>query len=204
MQNVKKNALSFLALSVFFLLALASKVNQIHYGAFKYTNKVEEKSTGNYIVKNDGTMVVGGKIKWKSGLFVKEIQIDEQKFKISDVRGYRDGDTYYGRINNEFIQRIVHGKINVYVQFSFVTSTTTDHSGFSHTSSYTRTDQYAQKGEDGKLVGIANQKDIKEMVSECPLAVEMISISNSKIRKAVRKDPNYLNSVFDVYNNGCK
>ena len=59
-------------------------------------------------------------------------------------------------------------------------------------------------GDDGQMVNIAGQKDIKEMVKDCPLAVEMADLSNSKMRKAIKNDPNYLNSIFDVYNKGCK
>ena len=206
MKNAKRNGLSFFAVAFFIFLALASKVNKIHYGALQYNNPVEENSDkGNYIVKNDGTMIYGQNIRWKSGLLVKDqIIIDDQKFKISEIRGYRDGSTYHGRLKNEYIKRIVHGKINLYVQFTEVTTTTTNNSGFSHTSSYTRTDQYAQRGEDGPMIGIAGQKDIKELLSDCPAAVEMIDISNSKMRKAIRKNSNYINSVFDIYNNGCK
>ena len=206
MKNTKKNLLSIFTIIIFTGLAISSTVNKIHYGSFNYDNKIEEKSTeGNYLLKNDGTKVFGNKIKWKSGLLVKDqIQIDDQKYKISEIRGYREYATYYTRFKKEFIKRIVHGKVNVYVMFTEVTTTTTDRNGFSRTKSYTRTDQYGQKGEDGEMIGLAGQKEIKELLSDCPLAVEMISLSNSKIRKAIKKDSNYLNSIFDVYNNGCK
>jgi hypothetical protein len=92
----------------------------------------------------------------------------------------------------------------VYVSFSQETSTYTDHNGFSHTRSYTRTDQYGQRGDLGKMEGLAGQKDIKEMVKDCPLAYQMADLSDSKLRKAIKKNKNYLNSIFDVYNNDCK
>ncbi|HMH23096.1 MAG TPA: hypothetical protein VK563_15030 [Puia sp.] len=210
MTKTKKNLLSGCALVMFALFALSSAVNKIHYGAFNYGNHVEDPSeTRNYALMNDGTKVYGEKIAWKTDVLIgivlkNQIKVDDQKFKITEVKGYQTKGTFYGRLKNSYIKRIVHGKLNVYVQFSDVTTTSTDHSGFTHTSSYVRTDQYVQKGEDGPFIVIAGQEDIKKMVSDCPLAVEMCDKSNSQLRKAIRKDGNYLNSIFDVYNNGCK
>jgi hypothetical protein len=203
---MQKQLLSFGVLIVFVLLAWGSAVNKIHYGAFNYNNKVEDKvEKRNYLVKNDGTKIYGEKISWKSGLLAKDqIQVDDQKFRITEIRGYRQGETYFDRLGNEYIKRIVRGKVNVYVKFTEVASTTTDRNGFTRTRYHTRTDQYAQRGEDGPMKAFGGQDDIKEIVSDCPLSVQMIDMSNSKIRKAIKKDPNYLNSVFETYNNDCK
>jgi len=204
MKNKTKHLLSLCVLVVFALLAVSSRVNKIHYGAFNYHNRVEEQS-GNYLLMNNGQKVYGDKISWKSGILVKDqIKIDDQKFKITEVRGYLDRGVFYGRLGHDYIQRIVHGKINVYVQFTQVTTTSTDHGGFSHTSTYTRTDHYAQMGENGPMNVFGSQKDIKQLVDACPLAVEMADKSSRQIRKAIRKDRNYLNEIFEVYNNGCK
>jgi hypothetical protein len=201
-----KNLLSAAAIISFVFIGVASTVNKMHYGAFNYNNNVEEKSQdGNWLVKNDGTKIYGSKIDWQSGLILKDqIKIDNQKFQIDEIKGYRDGDKYYGRRGNQYIKRIVHGKANVYVQFTQVTSTSTDSQGRMRNRTYTRTDQYGQIGEDGKLVPLAGQKEIRELLSDCPLAVEMASLSNSEMRKALKRDANYLNSIFDVYNNNCK
>ena len=205
MPKPKQHLFAICTALFFILFALASKVNKIHYGAFNYGNQVEDRSdTKNYIVKNDGTKIYGEKISWKSGLIVKDqIKIDDQKFKISEIRGYQYDGVFHGRLKNEYIKRIIHGKINVYVQFTQVSTSTTDMNGHTRYSSYTRTDQYGQVGDDGPMIGLAGQKDIKKLLSDCPLAVEMVSLSNSKMRKAIKKNRNYMNEVFDVYNNGC-
>jgi hypothetical protein len=202
----RKNLLSICCVCFFIFLSLASAVNKLHYGAFNYSNRVEDPTEkSNYLEKNDGTRVYGEKIKWKSGLLVKDqIQVDNEKFPISEVRGYRTGDKFYGRYHGEYIQRIVHGRINIYVMFTQVTTTSTDHSGFTHTSTRTRTDHFAQKGEDGPFVAFGGQDAMKELVKDCPLAVQMAGLSNKKIRKAIKKDKNYLNSIFEVYNNNCR
>lgn len=202
----QKHLLSFCCLAIFAFLALASRVNKIHLGAFNYKNRVEDPAdTRNYIQMNDGSKVYGETISWKSGLLVKDqIKVDDQKFKISEVRGYQRDRVYYGRLKNDYIQRIVHGKINVYVQFTQVAQTMTDHSGFTHTTYYTRTDHYSQRGDNGPMVVFGSQKDIQELVAGCPISEEMAAKSNHQIRKAIRNDHNYLNDIFEIYNNGCK
>jgi hypothetical protein len=207
MKNSQKHLLSFTAVLVFAVLAISSKVNKIHYGAFNYHNNVEDRNEdGIYIIKNDGEKVYGDKIVWKSGLLAKDqVKVDEQKFKISEVRGIRRNNTYYGRKGNEYIQRIVHGpKINVYVEFTEVTSTSTTNTGHMRTRTYTRTDHYAQKGEDGPMIAFGGQKDIQKLVEDCPEALEMAKISNKKMRKAIKANSNYLNSIFELYNRDCK
>jgi hypothetical protein len=203
---MKKHLLSFAVLFVFLFFALASAVNKIHLNAFNYSNKVEDASEkGNYLVKTDGSKIYGSKISWKAGVLVKDqIKIDDEKFTLDEVRGYLKDNVYYARKGNDFIRRIVHGKINVYVQFTEVTQTSSSPSGGVRSRTYTRTDHYAQVGEDGPMIGLPGQKQIKQVVADCPLAVEMADISDSQMRKAIKKDPNYLNSIFDVYNNGCK
>lgn len=200
----KQHTLSLVAVSFFIFLAVGSKVNKIHYGAFQYDNYVEKES-GTYLVRNDGTRVPGQRVKWKSGMLTKDqISIDDEKFKLSDIRGYQQGKTYYARQGNEYIKRIVHGKVNVYVKFTDATSTTTDANGRIRTRHYTRTDHYAQRGDDGPMEIIAGQKDMARILADCPLSVEMASLKNSKMRKAIRSNRNYLNEIFEVYNNGCK
>jgi hypothetical protein len=198
-----KQLLCICTLGLFIFLALAS--NKIHYGAFRYDNQVEDRSEKkNYIEKEDGSRIYGEKITWKSGLLAKDqIQIDKEKFKISDIRGYRQGQTYYGRLGNEYIKRIVRGKINVYVKFSEVTSTTNEN-GRLKTSTYTRTDHYAQKGDGGTMTVFGGQNAIKKMVGDCPVALEMADLSNGKMRKRIKKNKNYLNEIFETYNNDCK
>ena len=206
MKKPVKHLLSCCTLVVFALLALSSRVNKIAYRAFNYGNNVEESSQ-NFLLKNDGTKVYGSNISWKSGLLVKDqIRIDDQKFKLSEVRGYLSNGIFYGRLKNDYIKRIVHGKINVYVQFRQVTSTSTPAggTGFTHSTTYTVADQYGQRGETGALFPLANKSDIKDAVSGCPLAEEMADKSYHQIRKAIRNNRNYLNNIFDVYNNNCK
>jgi hypothetical protein len=203
-QNHQKHFLSLAIVVSFFFLASSSAVNKIHYGAFNYNNKVEDQSDeGNYLVLNDGTKIKGDKIGGKAGVLVKDIiTIDNQTFAMKDVKGYRIGDEYYGRVGKNYIKRIVHGpRINVYVMFTEVTEKSNATGQYR---TYTRTDNYAQKGENGPLVVFGSQKSIKELVADCPLAVQMADKSNAELKKLIKQNDNYLNSIFEVYNNNCK
>jgi len=51
---------------------------------------------------------------------------------------------------------------------------------------------------------MAGLKDIRKAVADCPAALAMASRSYGQIRRELRKNRDYLNSIFDVYNNGCK
>jgi hypothetical protein len=204
--KTSKHLLSFIVVVVFFLFAVGSKVSTLPATSFYQNNKVEtpeEKDV--YLEQNDGTKIYGKKVEYTNGLLLKkQIKIDKQPFKIAEIRGYRMGDFYYGRRGNEYIKRIVHGKINVYIELTFETNTSTDSHGAIHSHSYTKTEHYYQEGETGELKALASMADIKRVVSACPLAVQMLDISSSQLRKLTKKNASYLNSVFETYNNDCK
>ena len=200
-RNSQKHFLSLAILVFFFFIAGSSTVNKIHYGAFNYYNSVEDKKEGNYIVLNNGTKVKGENIEFKAGLFTKdEVKVDDQKFPLKEVKGYRMGSVYYIKHKNVFIQRIVHGpKINIYAMLLEVTKQSKE--GF--TSVEKKAFHYSQKGEDGPLEPFGSQKKIKELVADCPEAVKMVDKSNREMTKAIKQNRNYLNTIFDTYNN-CK
>ena len=205
LNRLPKHLLSVATVVLFITLALASKVNKMHNNAFYYHNKVDSSEKGNYLLKHDGTKVFGDKIKWKGGLLSKEqVLIDDEKFLSKEIKGYFENGFFHKRFGNDFLKRIVHGKINVYVKFTEVSSHSVDRDGRTRYSHYTRADHYAQVGENGALTALGNEKDIQEMVKDCPLAVELASLKGSKMRKAIKKDRNYLNNIFETYNNGCK
>jgi hypothetical protein len=199
-----KNLLSLVAIAAFLFIAVASgKVNKLHCGSFQsFGLKPEDGSARNYIAKNDGSIIYGNDINWKAGFLSKhEVDIDGQKFKIADVRGYQLKGDYYARMGSDFIKRIVHGRLNVYInQYS---SSNYD-SKTNRTSYDTRCDHYLQKGETGELTPLASISDIQDAVSDCPKAAGLIDLKYKELRRAVKADPAYLNKVFETYNNECK
>ncbi|MFL5787138.1 MAG: hypothetical protein ACJ748_03725, partial [Flavisolibacter sp.] len=66
-----------------------------------------------------------------------------------------------------------------------------------------RSYHYYQRGDDGEMIPLASLTEIRALVKDCPIASDMIS-KRSKIRKGIRAEPDYLNKVFQVYNNDCK
>lgn len=206
MTKTKRNFLSVITVIIFLTLAVGSAVNRIHFGAFNTGNAtVKGEDSRNYLLKNDGTKIYGETVTWKSGIVLKnQISIDSQRFKISEIKGYKSSNIYYGRFRNEYIKRIIQGKLNVYIRYSEVTTTSMDRNGGMRMRTYTRTDHYAQKGTDGEMINIPDQYVIANLVKDCPLAYNMINISDSKIRAELKKNGNFLNRIFEIYNNGCK
>ncbi|HEY4108104.1 hypothetical protein [Puia sp.] len=199
MKNRTKHLASLGVLIGFALLAASSMVNKIHNGAFNYGNRVEGK-TDNCLVKQDGTKVWGHRIYWNTGILArKSIKIDNERYPFTEIKGYYEDGSYYGFYRGEYGRRIVHGKINVYVQFKQVTSTSTSN-GFTNTHSYLDAFHYAQMGENGPMIALTSKGRITQLLEGCPLALEMFG----KGRRELKNDPDYLNRVFDVYNAGCR
>lgn len=168
---------------------------------FNQDVSVEEKSEqGNYLLKNDDSKIYGKKIKGLYGLVVKDyISIDGQKFKPSEIKGYREGKFYYARLKSAYIKRVVHGAINVYIHQENHMQT----SGATNMSrNVIRIYQYYQNGDNGELI-LFGDKDIKEIVKGCPKAESLADKSAGELRKAIRKNPNYINEIFEVYNKDC-
>lgn len=198
---MKKQILSTLTLGIFLLLAAGSAVNKMSNFSFGPASR-EGESNEFYVELMNGTKIETDEMKIKNGLFSKKVfKTDGETYPIKEVRGYMSKGTYYERIGNIFIKRIVHGKINVYEHI--YTSTSFNHqTGMASSRDATR--YYYQKGDTGELIAMGGQKDIKEAVADCPLAVEMADLKGSKMRKAIRRNRQYLNSIFETYNNDCK
>lgn len=189
-----RHLLSFLVVALFLVFAVGSAgPNKLVCFSFGTPEKEEEDGKGNYLVKNDGTIIRGNKISWLTGLVVKDqIRIDDQKFKIADIKAYRQGTAYYARAGQSYMQRIVHGKLNVY-SYSY---TTMREGG----KTYVNCRYYLQKGEDGNSQLLASVGDIKKAVADCPAATAMI---NTDLRKELKKDKSFLTHVFQTYNRNC-
>ena len=200
-----KNLLSCCVLLVFFIMGVASTATGPGV-RFEYNRKTETDPVNKiFLVKNDDSRVYGKEVRWKSGLLVKDqIRIDDEAFKIKEIKGYFENGTYYGRLGNTYIQRVLHRKINVYLTYRQYTTTSTDHGGFTHTSTRTIAVYYYQRGEDGELIVLPDINTIRTVMSDCPAALQMLDMSKSKLRKTMRKQHDYLNTVFEVYNNNCR
>jgi hypothetical protein len=200
--------LSCLCLVIFFLIGVASiSANKIYWGFnTEPTYKRGESNNRNFIVKNDGTRIYGKNISWSYGVLSSHnITIDNEKYKITDIKGYQQDGVYYGRYHAEYLKRIVEGKLNVYYKRDVRTVTYASQSGHG-VSSHQEIDYYyyAQRGDEGEMKRLANNDDIRQFVKDCAKSYEMIDKSDKEIRRSIKQDPDYLNEIFEIYNNDCK
>lgn len=205
MPKALKQLLSICSLAFFIIIAIASAANKLSHIPYDATKNLEDTSeTSGYLLKNDGTKVYGNKVKWQSGIILKDqVSIDGQKFKMSEIKEFSAGG-YYARVKTDFVKRVIQGKINVYAYYISTTSTTFDSKGNMRMRTFIPEGQFLQKGEGNELVLVTDVATIKNAVADCPLALQMIDISNSKLKKNIKKDNSYLRKVIDVYNNNCK
>jgi hypothetical protein len=175
---------------------------------FNYYNKVEDDNTTSYIIKNDGRKVYGNYVSWGNADIHKQVVLDGVKYPPSEVKAFKNKGIYYIRFDSGYIKRFIHGKINVYVHFD---ERYEDNSiglnnrdiRFKTHSSHSR--HYAQRGEDGPLIFIVNRDVLVDLVKDCPLSVSMIGDDGyDKLMDGHRKDLDYMNNIFNIYNNGCK
>jgi hypothetical protein len=194
-----KNLFSFLALALFFVMAAASSKRPLTCGYFS-DDIGKKEELRNFVEMMDGSRVYGKDVRWKSGLLVKdEVILDGEHFKLSGVRGYQSKGIYYIRERNDFLKRVVHGKLNVYEH----TYTTTQSTG-RMTTTKINCAYYTQQGDKGPLKLMRNSDDIRDAVGTCPAAMAKLDLKDRFLRRAIRSNFSYLNEVFEIYNNGCK
>jgi hypothetical protein len=185
---------------------MASAGSRVFTHPFNTVTRVEDpEETRNYLLMNDNSKVYGDKIILRSPLFSKEyLKIDDQKFQAKYVQAYFENGIYYKRFGAQYIRRIIHGTINVYFIDVEVTSTNTDSQGHTYTHTYTVRHYYYQKGDDDPLKIIQSEEQIKELVMDCPAAENLANLTNRQLRKTIKRNRNYMNEIFETYNNGCK
>lgn len=194
-----KHLLSATIIIAFFLIAMASKVSKVNADSFN-TNVRPDTRKGTYVIMNDGSRVSGKEIN-TGGLTNNIIKIDGQKISAKDVRGFVEDGVYYVRYDRQYLKCIIPpGKVRVYLHHS--TSPSTNADGRSVRAPHNTL--FYQIGETGDILPLKGKEGILAVVADCPKAVQMANLSDSDLRKAIKQDDNYLNSIFEVYNNGCK
>jgi hypothetical protein len=159
----------------------------------------------NFYVKNDGTKVSFQADKSMEGtngyLISYKLKIEGAKYQYSEVKGYFYKGVYYERVRlvrtngseSTYGKRIVHGnRINIYCVE--VGAKYPGHLGYNF---------YGQRGENGELEFLRSEDDIKKLVADCPLAVNIINNGSLGLQKT-EGNSNYLNKAIKVYNNNCK
>lgn len=154
-----------------------------------------------FVIKKDGEKIYYKEFSYKRGVLSKDIfTVDNHKYKLREIIGYQADKIYWYWIKNDYLRRIVHGKINIYYQRS--EENTGSSALILKNTQYSQCLYYAQKGDNGEIVRLTKFSDIEEFVKDCPAAYQMLL--NTDIKKELKQDPNYMNKVFALYNSNCK
>lgn len=197
---MKKQILSFITLGIFLLLAAGSAVNK--FSSFSFGPTTQESKSGEYYVElMNGQRIETDEMKIKGGIITKSVfKADGVTYPLTEVKAYMEDGTYHLRVGKHFAKRIIHGKINVYEQ-TYLTHEYDNHTKMPKAVMATR--YFYQKADTGELIKMPGQKEVIEAVADCPVALEMADISVGKFNKARRRNRQYLNSIFETYNNDC-
>lgn len=187
--------ISILLFATILACSLTSCSSNVFMGRFSGETRMPERS--NYLEFDEGQKVYGQKVSWGK-LFSNSISIDGQKFKVSEVKGYVSNGVYYGRMKSTYIRRVVSGKLCIY--YDIVTSRTYDGQRWSDNISEA---YYMQNAGEKEMKRIYKSTDLKKALESCPTAYALVNISNKEMRRAIRKNPSYLNDAVALYNNNC-
>lgn len=149
--------------------------------------KPTDKST--YVLMKDSSVVYGKNVYYLEGLVARNnVRLDGKPIPFSEVLGFQNKGYYYKKMSEkEFAKIIIKGRITVYEQV-----VAQGNGMFSIT--------YLQKGdEDPKKY--ASLDMLKQMVSDCKKAYDMVNIPELEYMKIIRKQPYYTQTVIETYNN---
>lgn len=199
------NKLLSAALIAFLCFFIGScKPNRLITGDMNYSTPPEDERA-TYLVMTDGTRIDGDHLEQKTVPFVgrEYVTFDGKKYPIKETKGYMLHGFYYGGNGTIFMKRIVHGKINIYVKRR-VDRDLSKPSGVDGYHYGVTTYHYYQLGENGKIKPLSSYNAMRELVAGCPAAAAMANISNAQLKKAIKSDRNYINSIFETYNRECR
>jgi hypothetical protein len=141
----------------------------------------------------DSSLVYGEKADAPiGGLSKNVVKLDGKSIPSSEVLGFQHEGYFYAKGPNpdypkEYAKRYVQGRISVYVSIRYT--------GPSHSLKVC----FFQKG-NGPLRESIELDELKQMLSDCKKAYDMVNIPHDQYVKAVKKDPYFIQHVVQVYN----
>jgi hypothetical protein len=195
---VKNYILMFFALVIF-----SGCVSSASLPHLRPDGEASEKDKGEFVELNNGTIIEGDitKVSLATLLAIKKVgnvTLNGTKYAYKEVKAFQEDSKYYRKnAYNNFNERIVKGKINIYR--SFHTGQSTDSKGFTHSFSYYL--HFLQKGDAEKVVAF-ELKVLKKMIQDYQPAVEEFNKYDALSKKEKKfKGDNYLDNVIYSYNN---
>lgn len=193
-----KDFISLLCLFVFFIFAVASSTEQqLRCNSFSRKPLGEDSADVNYVLMNNGEKVYADRIIWGTGFRAyKNVIADGNKIPFDDVAAYFYKGYYYQKNQLHFATRLVHGKLNLYVDEITINVNSSTHR--------TNCIYWVQQGEKGYIRPVRWLSDLRELLKDCPAALKLLEGKQSKMFRAIAKNRDFLNKIFVLYNNGCK
>jgi hypothetical protein len=190
MKSLFHGVLPFALSCLLLCSSCTSEYRFLDCGRFNYRNTREAEASNNYVLLKDGTKITGDKLETGGMISGWHAEINGTKYKFKELKGFMRRGYYYEIFNGVSYERLVQGKINIFrLQY------TSDHR--------THCSFYYQEGNNGKVVMFYYRKELLKLIGDCPMAYELANIKNSTLNQSLRADPNYLNKVVEIYNNGC-
>jgi len=180
--------LGFLILSLFFFnCATVSHSSAFNPYALKYVPPADKR---HYVLMKDSSIVYGEKVVgWNLGIASRKLlHIDGKPIHASEVLGFQNKEGFWTKLEYDAVaRRMITGRISVYRRF-------VDMSKGSYAIMY-----FQKAG--GPVREISGREELKQMLSDCPKAYDMLNIPNEEYAKIVKKQPYFLQSVIEAYNN---
>jgi hypothetical protein len=197
--KIKKYAVLFFA-----LISFAGCVSSSSLPNLRSDAEAAEKNKGEFVELNNGTIVEGDISKVSLGTLmaikkVGNVTLNGTKYGYKEIKAFQREGKYYRKeiYLNDFVERIVKGKINVYREFH--TGERANSNGTS--SQYNYYLYYLQKGDTEKVVAF-ELKVLRKMVEDYPPAVEELKKYDDLSKKQKKyKGDNYFDNVISTYNN---
>lgn len=158
----------------------------------------KDSASSNYVELLDGEKVFGQTINRPNASF---IMIDNDRYDISEILGYYENETYFLKYDKIFIERLIHGKISIYKSSKKISNTNLNSSADMDLHLIESCTFYAQKSNEASPIPITKPNLLFQWVQDCNSSAPMINIDSKMLRKAIKKEPSFLNKVLSAYNN---
>lgn len=142
---------------------------------------------GDFIELKDGE-IKEGKVRWSGD---KNLKINEDKYKIKNLKSFQIKYAYYVVFNKYYITRIVSGRINVYEHMTLLGPSSMKGSHGPSSVTY----YFLQKGDNAKIEYF-DIKTLEKMVNDNPTALEWVT----KYKNTGEVNNLFLDNAIQAYN----
>lgn len=223
MKKIQLVAIALISISLTSCTLFQSGLAFPEYSSFFKNSKInsgrikKESNDLNYYITDDGAKILCSEIVDDAigELISPHIKADKVKYATRKVKYYCKDGTLHIRISKRSYAREIVGcdKLRIFeCQKEIAGYTTTNSYGNASTNSYhkarTTYTYYAEKDKNGKPLKINTTNNLSKIISDCPLAFDMLNQSKSQIKKNIKDAKttlaDYVETAVNIYNNDCK